>query len=81
MLHMDKSTISRTLARMREAGWIRSEDIGGGVSLSLTSEGATLLTQVFPVWKKAQEEAIEFLGVEGVHAVCQLADIVSKQER
>jgi DNA-binding MarR family transcriptional regulator len=68
---MDKSTASRNLQRMRRRGWISAiESKGGrGQQVSLTPKGIRVLRDAYPLWKKAQQEAIRRLGPEGVKAL------------
>jgi DNA-binding MarR family transcriptional regulator len=56
-LELEKSTVSRTLARLEEAGWITSD---GG--LRVTAQGAALVERCHPLWRKAQKEATAVLG-------------------
>ncbi len=56
-LELEKSTVSRTLARLEEAGWIESD---GG--LQITARGAALVERCHPLWKQAQQEAAAALG-------------------
>lgn len=63
-LDLEKSTLSRNVARMRERGWVRVEQTGGGPGLRLspTDEGLALLDAVEPAWARAQEQARALLG-------------------
>lgn len=63
-LQMDSSTFSRALARLRKSGWLKSEASGDGkiLKITITKEGSELLSQVYPLWKHAQDEAFAFLG-------------------
>jgi DNA-binding MarR family transcriptional regulator len=66
-LEMDKSTLSRNLARMREKGWVVF-DSGGerrGNGVSLTASGESMLVRAYPAWKKAQGEMLRKLGNQG----------------
>jgi DNA-binding MarR family transcriptional regulator len=59
LLLMEKSTLSRTLDRMRKAGWT-TESAGGGLELS--SAGSAKLAEALPAWERAQELAESLLG-------------------
>jgi DNA-binding MarR family transcriptional regulator len=59
LLDAEKSTLSRDLRRMEQAGWVRS---GGGRVMTLTPAGARLLIEVRGAWEKAQAAAQEALG-------------------
>jgi DNA-binding MarR family transcriptional regulator len=56
-LELEKSTVSRTLARLEEAGWVASD---GG--LRVTPRGAAVIERCHPLWRQAQKEATAVLG-------------------
>jgi len=64
VLHLDKSTLSRDLARMRAQGWVT--DVPGddprATILRVAAAGKKLLEKAFPAWHQAQEEARALLG-------------------
>jgi DNA-binding MarR family transcriptional regulator len=74
-LHLDPSTLSRNVERMRKRGWLRTSSGNDGRTqlLALTPEGEELLKAVTPAWQEAQEQAAELLGQEGVAAVRTMA--------
>lgn len=63
-LHLDDSTLSRNLERMREKGWLETiptED--ARVCLyRLSEQGRSLLKSAIPAWNAAQERSRELLG-------------------
>ena len=63
-LHLDVSTLSRNVERMRARGWLEviSDDDGRAAPFQLTAEGRRLLNRALPEWKKAQKEAKSMLG-------------------
>jgi DNA-binding MarR family transcriptional regulator len=65
-LHLEKSTLSRDLERMRANGWIESlpGDDGRTSLLRVTPAGGKLLEKTAPAWRQAQQEAEELLGKE-----------------
>ena len=75
-LEMDKSTVSRGLARLREKGWVKQ--MGGGSSgsktLALTDEGESMVSRAMPHWRRAGEEAESLLGGTSVEALRSAAD-------
>lgn len=75
-LHMEKSTVSRTIERMRKNGWLEIVGTGAGASqiLRITPLGEQLLIDSHSQWKYAQQKAVELLGDEGARAVCSLAE-------
>jgi DNA-binding MarR family transcriptional regulator len=78
VLLMEKSTVSRTVDRMRKNGWISVEGHGEGSSqvISVTPQGRKLMVTAHTQWKKAQKQAAELLGKKGVAAVRRLHDTV-----
>src|SRR5215813_4278 len=63
-LYLEKSTLSRDLARMRAQGWVMEApgDDPRATILSVTTAGKKLLEKAFPAWRQAQEEAKALLG-------------------
>jgi DNA-binding MarR family transcriptional regulator len=74
-LHLDDSTLSRNLERMRASGWL--EEMSGGDarvhSFRLTKGGRALLDKTIPAWRRAQGEAQRLLGDGGVQAIRRFA--------
>src|SRR6185369_544276 len=63
-LHLEKSTLSRDVERMRARGWLESlpgED-GRTSLLRVTSAGRKLLEKSTPAWKQAQKQAKVLMG-------------------
>jgi len=56
-LELEKSTVSRSLARLVAAGLVETD---GG--LRVTARGAAMVRACHPLWKKAQREAARALG-------------------
>jgi len=77
LLQLDVSTLSRNLERMRAHGWLEvvpGED-ARTQSFRVTTAGKRLLEKAIPAWEKAQQQAKEMLGAEGVAVL----DKVSKK--
>ena len=78
-LHLDTSTISRNVARMRKNGLL--EVVSGGDARSrpfrVTEKGREVLAKADPAWRQAQETAQERLGEEGLRALDALAQRIS----
>jgi DNA-binding MarR family transcriptional regulator len=79
LLHLDVSTLSRNVERMRAQNWL---DVVPGKdartqSFQLTAEGKRLLNKALPAWEKGQQEAKEMLGAELVAALDQAAQRLS----
>lgn len=68
MLRLDTSTLSRNVERMRTAGWIEvvPDEDGRAQPFILTPQGKRLLEQALPAWQRAQSEAENLLGGDGV---------------
>lgn len=66
-LHLDVSTLSRNLERLKARGWLQviPDDDGRAQPFRVTSQGKKLLEKAAPAWKHAQEQAKEILG-EGI---------------
>src|SRR5262245_26640164 len=68
LLHLDTSTPSRNVERMRAKGWL--EVVPGEVARTqpfrLTAQGRRLLQKAVPAWEQAQRQAGELLGEDGV---------------
>ena len=70
ILHLDTSTLSRNVDRMRKSGWLEVvPEPGRSQPFQLTTTGQELLRQAEPAWEKAQEKAREVLGEELVEAL------------
>jgi DNA-binding MarR family transcriptional regulator len=73
-LHMEKSTVSRNIERMRARGWIEKQRGDGDSShlLMVTPEGRDLLTAVHAKWLEAQQQARSLIGAAGVERIAEL---------
>ena len=75
-LHLEKSTLSRDLARMCAQGWV-SKARGGderATILRVTTTGQRLLEEAFPAWREAQRKTRPLVGKRGVASLRRLAD-------
>ncbi len=63
-LHLDVSTLSRNVERMKARGWLEviPDEDGRAQPFRLTSTGKKLIERAAPVWKKAQKQSQELLG-------------------
>jgi DNA-binding MarR family transcriptional regulator len=70
-LHLEKSTVSRDLARLLKDGHIEARS-GHGRSRHLyaTAQGDAELERMLPAWREAQAQARELLG--------ELADLLAR---
>jgi DNA-binding MarR family transcriptional regulator len=71
VLIMEKSTVSRNLKLMKKQGWIEAAggETGREQVVSVTAKGKKLLAAFHPAWEKAQKQAEQLLGAQGVSAV------------
>jgi DNA-binding MarR family transcriptional regulator len=68
ILQLDTSTLSRNVERMRAKGWLEvvpGED-ARTQPFRLTAQGKRLLERAVPAWERAQEQAEDLLGDEGI---------------
>jgi DNA-binding MarR family transcriptional regulator len=67
ILHLETSTLSRNVERMRVHGWL--EVVPGEDArfqpFRLTPQGKRMIEKAVPGWEKAQRQATELLGCEG----------------
>jgi DNA-binding MarR family transcriptional regulator len=82
VLVMEKSTVSRTVDRMKKNGWLEVEEYGDGPgqTITVTDQGRKLMAAAHDQWKKAQEQAAEVLGEDGVAAILKLHDTVKPRK-
>jgi DNA-binding MarR family transcriptional regulator len=71
ILCLEKSTLSRTLDRLRARGWI--EVLAGSDARSMrvrvTTKGAAKIGSVSSAWRRTQRRAQQILGEDAVHKV------------
>ena len=63
-LHLDVSTLSRNVERMKTRGWLSvvPDEDGRAQPFELTPAGRDLLEEALPAWDRAQTQATELLG-------------------
>src|SRR6186997_56473 len=68
-LHLDVSTLSRNVERMKARGWLEvvPDEDGRSQPFQLTPRGRKLLEKAVPAWSEAQQEVTKVLGDEFVH--------------
>lgn len=81
-LSMEKSTLSRGLARLRKNGWIAVSPGGPGPRQTVTIEpsGRELIAGAHPRWKKAQAQALEIFGSDSSQAIRRAFDAVRARD-
>ncbi len=67
-LHLDVSTLSRNVERMKARGWLEviADQDGRAQPFRLTQQGRQLLSKAVPAWSQAQEKASSLLGQDVV---------------
>lgn len=68
-LHLDVSTLSRNVDRMKARGWLEvvPDEDGRSQPFRLTSQGRRLLEKAVPSWEEAQERVKQLLGSDIVN--------------
>src|SRR5256885_2853371 len=63
-LHLDVSTLSRNVERMKARGWLDvvPDEDGRSQPFQLTSQGKKLLEKAVPAWNEAQQLVTRVLG-------------------
>src|SRR5262249_25715623 len=79
ILQLDPSTLSRNVERMRAHGWLEvvPEVDARAQPFRLTAQGKRLIEKAVPAWEKAQRQAKELLGEEGIALLDKAAKKVS----
>ncbi len=81
-LHMEKSTLSRNVRRLKQNGWltIQPAESGRTHTLKVTPKGSRALQKGLPLWESAQREAQAILGKTGVEEIMRVAGTVRSAE-
>src|SRR5215213_9146744 len=68
-LHLDVSTLSRNVDRMKARGWLEvvPDEDGRSQPFRLTPQGWNLLKEAVPAWREAQQQVTGVLGDGFVH--------------
>jgi len=79
-LHLDVSTLSRNVERMKARGWVEVVPGKDGRSkpFRLTPQGRKLLEKAVPAWSEAQQQVKKILGDGFVEHLNQTMKRVSK---
>ena len=77
-LHMEKSTVSRNVDRLRRQGWVVASlgESGRSQTLELTEKGHELIETALPLWENAQAEASDLLGPRDSKSLQRIADAI-----
>ncbi len=79
-LNLQKSTLSRNLARLEGEGWISRRPDGRQIFLSLSTRGAKVLRKAYPAWCGAQREVAAWMDGEFVQSVEDLLAGVPEEQ-
>ncbi len=79
-LHLDVSTLSRNVERMKARGWLEvvPDEDGRSQPFRLTPQGRKLLEKAIPAWSRAQQQVKKVLGDGFVEQLNQAMKRVSK---
>ena len=79
-LHLDVSTLSRNVERMKARGWLEvvPDEDGRSQPFRLTPRGRKLLEKAVPAWSEAQEQVKKVLGGAILEQLSQTMKRVSK---
>jgi len=77
-LAMEKSTLSRNLARMERNGWVvvTEGETGRTQGVGITRRGRALIARALPAWRAAQVTTRGMLGDEGAGSIVGAFDSV-----
>src|SRR5437667_5435250 len=80
-LHLDVSTLSRNVERMKARGWLEvvPDEDGRSQPFRLTPQGRKLLEKAVPAWSEAQQQVKTVLGDGFGQQLNQAMKRVSKQ--
>lgn len=70
-LHLDTSTLSRNVDRMKAKGWVEvvGDEDGRAQPFRVTTKGHKLLERAKPGWDTAQKKVKQLLGKETVQSI------------
>lgn len=78
---MDRSTLTRNLRPLIDAGWAQTRrgTDARSQSVALTDTGRQVLTRARPAWRAAQAELSHLLGADLAQQLHQLAEAAAEQ--
>jgi DNA-binding MarR family transcriptional regulator len=67
----DPTTLSRTVAKLRKAGWVsvRADRDGRKKVLTLSAAGRARFVAAMPYWEEAQRSVARLLSVDGIRTL------------
>ena len=80
-LHLDVSTLSRNVERMKARGWLEvvPDEDGRSQPFHLTTQGRKLLEKAVPAWDEAQQQVTRLLGDGFVHQLSRAVKRVGEE--
>jgi DNA-binding MarR family transcriptional regulator len=81
VLQLDTSTLSRNVERMVASGWLEivpDDNDGRTQPFKVSTKGKRMIEQAFPVWQKAQKQAMDLLGQKGVDFLRESCPTIGK---
>ena len=80
-LHLDVSTLSRNVERMKARGWLEvvPDEDGRSQPFQLTRQGWKLLEKAVPAWSEAQHEVTRIFGDGFVHQLTRAVQRVAEE--
>lgn len=75
MLHLDVSTLSRNVSRMKKKGWLTMSPAKDrrAHQLHLTDAGSQMIVDAFSSWQRAQKRVKKILGEDNTTAISKVA--------
>jgi len=82
ILQLDASTLSRNVKPLQAHGWLEVvvEEDARSQPFQLTAQGKRLIEKAIPAWEKAQQQASELLGSEGISLLDKAAKKVGMSQ-
>ncbi len=71
-LELERSTVSRDLARLIDKGYLHKTAKGASPVVSLTKEGNKVTKLVACEWEKGYKDASDLLGEKGMNALAEI---------
>ena len=80
-LHLDVSSLSRNVGRMKARGWLEvvPDEDGRSQPFQLTPQGLKLLEKAVPAWNEAQQQVTRVLGDAFVHQLSRAVKRVGEE--
>ena len=77
-LELERSTVSRDLARLIDKGYLHKTANGVSPDVSLTKEGIKVANLVAREWEKGYKDSCDLLGKKGMNALAEIEKTMKK---